>query len=53
MSNDPFNAKKQRLGESLLALNIEFPTLSSWDEPAIQKRGVTLANVAVSIWPSI
>jgi hypothetical protein len=53
MSNDPFEAKKQRLGDSLLALNIQFPSLQIWDEATIQKRGESLANIAVSIWPSI
>jgi Protein of unknown function (DUF1524) len=53
ISNDPFDAKKERLGQSILALNIEFPALPAWNEDAIQNRGKTLAERAVSIWPSI
>lgn len=53
MSNDPFSDKKQRLGQSLLALNVEFQKLPSWDEEAIRNRGSALAGKAVAIWPSI
>jgi hypothetical protein len=42
MSNDPFDAKKYRLGHSLLALNVGFPELSVWDETAITEREVTV-----------
>jgi hypothetical protein len=52
-SNDPFDKKKHRLGQSLLALNVGFSELSSWDEAAIRKRGEILANKAVTVWPNI
>jgi uncharacterized protein with ParB-like and HNH nuclease domain len=53
MNNDSFEDKKGRLGQSLLALNIEFPALAAWDETAIKNRGQELAKKAITIWPGI
>jgi uncharacterized protein with ParB-like and HNH nuclease domain len=53
MSNDPFDKKKHRLGQSLLALNVGFSDLLGWDEASIRERGKTLANKAITIWPNI
>ncbi|BBU62338.1 hypothetical protein MSC49_22730 [Methylosinus sp. C49] len=53
MSNDPFDRKRGRLGQSLLALNVEFSSLPSWDETAIRDRGRKLAEKATTVWPYI
>jgi hypothetical protein len=51
MQNQAFDAKRDRLGNSLMALNTAIADLSDWDEAAIVQRGTDLAKLAVEIWP--
>lgn len=51
MQNQGFDAKRERLGKSLMALNTTIAESSAWDESAIAKRCSDLANLAVEIWP--
>lgn len=50
LSNREFIAKRGPLGESLLALNLAFQPLATWDETTIRERGERLANIAVGLW---
>ena len=51
MQNQAFDAKRDRLGKSLMALNTAIAELPGWDEAAIVQRGTDLATLAVDIWP--
>ena len=51
MRNQGFDAKRERLGKSLMALNTGIAESAAWDEEAIVKRGVELGKLAVRIWP--
>lgn len=51
MQNQAFDAKRDRLAKSLVALNTSIADSAVWNEAAIVKRGAELANLAVSIWP--
>lgn len=49
-SNSGFEAKRQRLRDSLLKTNIAIADEQTWDEQAIAQRAASLAKVAVSLW---
>ena len=51
MQNQGFDAKRERLGKSLMALNTTIAESAIWDEAAIVQRGADLAKLAVEIWP--
>lgn len=51
-SNLNFEAKRVRLRESLLGMNIAIASEAVWDEQAIIKRGEALAAAAIALWPS-
>jgi uncharacterized protein with ParB-like and HNH nuclease domain len=51
MQNQAFDAKRDRLGKSLMALNTVIAESSAWDEDAIVKRGAELGKLAAGIWP--
>jgi len=51
MQNQAFDAKRERLGKSLMALNTAIAESPAWDEAAIVQRGADLAKLAVDIWP--
>lgn len=51
MQNQAFDAKRDRLAKSLMALNTGIADSAAWDEAAIAKRGAELASLAVNIWP--
>jgi hypothetical protein len=51
-SNSEFDEKKVWLQHSLLALNLAILEHQHWDEMTITARGVTLADLAVKIWPA-
>jgi uncharacterized protein with ParB-like and HNH nuclease domain len=51
MSNFDFPTKKTHLEKSHVELNRYFATVATWDEQAIAKRGETLAERALKIWP--
>lgn len=51
-SNSGFEAKRQRLRDSLLKTNIAIADEQAWDEQAIARRADTLAAVAISLWSS-
>lgn len=51
MQNQGFDAKRERLGKSLMALNTTIAESAVWDEAAIVQRGDDLARLAVEIWP--
>jgi hypothetical protein len=51
MQNQAFDAKRERLGKSLMALNTTIAEASVWDEAAIVQRGTDLAKLAIKIWP--
>lgn len=51
MQNQAFEAKRERLAKSLMALNTGIAESATWDEAAIVKRGAELAQLAVDIWP--
>jgi hypothetical protein len=51
MQNQAFDAKRERLGKSLMALNTAIAESPVWDEAAIVQRGADLAQLAVNIWP--
>lgn len=53
MGKAAFTNKKERLGATLLAINLEFPKRESWDEAAMQARGTVLAQCAIGVWPCI
>jgi uncharacterized protein with ParB-like and HNH nuclease domain len=53
MQNQSFAQKRQRLGESLLALNVELAQSEVWDEQTIRNRGDALADLGLAIWPGI
>jgi hypothetical protein len=53
LSNGPFGAKRAKLKEGLLALNLHFEALPSWGEEAIRVRADRLADLAVQIWPAL
>lgn len=50
--NYAFNPeKKARLRESLMRVNQDVAAEDEWDESAIGRRAVRLADVAIRIWP--
>lgn len=54
-SDRPFSEKRDMVGgfkESPLKLNQGLSVCEVWNEPAIQKRGKTLAKTAAEIWPA-
>lgn len=51
-SNSAFDLKRTWLKDSLLALNLAILEKSSWNESTIQERGASLADLAISIWPT-
>lgn len=51
MKNQAFDAKRERLAKSLVALNTNIAESSEWDEETIVSRGDELAKLAISIWP--
>lgn len=53
MSNDSFDEKRKRLGQSLLALNTEFQDLPNWDEQSIRSRAKRLAEKSIAVWPGL
>ncbi|MBY0406501.1 MAG: HNH endonuclease family protein, partial [Rickettsiales bacterium] len=52
-STDKKSGKKDRLGESLLALNREVAKVQAWNEETIKTRAALLAERINSIWPSM
>jgi hypothetical protein len=52
MQNQAFDAKRDRLAKSLVALNTVIAESATWDEDAIVKRGLELGKLAVNIWPN-
>ena len=50
-SNQAFCKKKPWLKQSLLALNLAILERDTWDEAAIADRSISLADLAVEIWP--
>lgn len=51
LSNEPFFKKQQHLSNSHLELNKHFHHLPKWDRDEIEKRSVTLAELAIACWP--
>lgn len=51
LSNEGFESKRNRLGESHLELNKYFKDKVSWKKEDIERRSDDLANIAVKIWP--
>lgn len=51
MQNQAFDAKRDRLAKSLMALNTNIAESAHWDEAAIGQRGAELAKLAVTVWP--
>lgn len=52
MQNQAFDAKRDRLAKSLVALNTVIAESATWDEDAIVKRGLELGKLAINIWPN-
>ncbi|WP_395612133.1 DUF262 domain-containing protein, partial [Allosphingosinicella sp.] len=52
MQNQNFDAKRERLGKSLMALNTTIASSPSWDEEAIAGRAAELGKYAVTVWPN-
>ena len=50
-SNGPFDLKKIEYKHSVLRLNRDFDSLTTWDERAILTRGKFLASELCKIWP--
>ncbi len=50
MQNQGFAKKRERLGNSLLALNSAIAESDEWDETSITARGEKLASLATSVW---
>jgi uncharacterized protein with ParB-like and HNH nuclease domain len=53
LSNADFNAKRILLGKSNLNLNHTFDTYNKWSYEEIDDRGKYLADIALSVWPSL
>ena len=52
VSNGPFAAKRREIAkQSVLRLNTYFQDATTWDEVEIAKRGETLLEYAMRIWP--
>lgn len=50
LSNDDFESKRNRLGNSHLEINKYFKDKSSWKKEDIEERSQRLAEIALSIW---
>jgi uncharacterized protein with ParB-like and HNH nuclease domain len=50
--NSNFEAKKPRLLDALLRMNLDIAQQSEWGENQIKKRAKVLADLAVRIWPA-
>lgn len=51
LSNDDFDAKKDRLSKSHLEINKYFEKVSSWKKEEIEQRAAHLAEICLTIWP--
>ncbi len=51
MSNSDFPTKKDQLQKSHVELNKYFASVVVWDEQAIARRGESLAERALTVWP--
>lgn len=51
LSNDDFDSKRKRLGDSHLEINSYFQDKASWKREDIEARSEHLANNALLIWP--
>lgn len=51
LSNSDFPTKKNQLQASHVELNKYFATVGVWDEQAIARRGESLAERALTVWP--
>ena len=50
-SNAGFPAKRVRLHDSLLKLNVTIAAEPEWDELAIRRRSDAIASLAIQLWP--
>ena len=50
LSNAGWPTKKERLSQSLLAMNRDIAAMETWDEQSIDKRAIRLASIAVRRW---
>ncbi len=50
LSNDDFESKRERLGNSHLEINKYFKDKSSWKKEDIEERSQRLSEIAISIW---
>ena len=53
VSNAGWSIKREKIGQSLLAINRDLAASDQWSEAEIEKRAGALAKVAVTIWPAI
>lgn len=51
VSNGPYSDKRRDFKQSVLTLNRYFDGVERWDEAAIERRGVLLAEAALRVWP--
>ena len=52
LSNNSWKEKREKMGQSILALNKELAELPKWDEDDILKRSEDFAHLVKKIWPS-
>jgi hypothetical protein len=52
-SNAAFDAKRQWLAQSLLALNLEVLERPAWNEAEIEARAANLGDLAIQVWPGL
>ena len=52
LSNNSWKEKREKMGQSILALNKELAELPKWDEDEILKRSEDFAHLVKKIWPS-
>ena len=52
LGNGPWKEKREKMGQSILALNKELAELPKWDEDEIVKRSEDLAHLVKKIWPA-
>jgi hypothetical protein len=50
--NSNFDAKKPRLLDALLRMNLDIAKEPEWGESQIRERAKVLANQAVKLWPA-
>lgn len=52
-SNSAFEAKREWLKKSLLALNLEVLERPAWNEGEIEARAARLGDLAIQVWPGL